>query len=71
MDGVITLCRVTPHCTRLDRHEGVACLWEAEDGAAGALTFAELRRDANRLAHAAADELRFTPLSSGKCGASD
>lgn len=24
MDGVITLCQVTPHCTRLDRHEG-AC----------------------------------------------
>lgn len=24
MDGVFTLCRVTPHCTRLDRHEG-AC----------------------------------------------
>lgn len=24
MDGVFTLCRVTPNCTRLDRHEG-AC----------------------------------------------
>lgn len=22
MDGVFTLCRVTPHCTRLDMHEG-------------------------------------------------
>ena len=35
----------------LDRHEGVACLWEAEDGSSGAVTFAEVRRDANRLAH--------------------
>lgn len=24
MDGVFTLCRATPNCTRLDRHEG-AC----------------------------------------------
>jgi acetyl-CoA synthetase len=36
----------------LDRHEGLACLWEAEDGSTRSITFAELRRDANRLAHA-------------------
>ncbi|MEO8593286.1 MAG: AMP-binding protein [Candidatus Solibacter sp.] len=30
----------------------IACLWEAENGATGALTFAELHRQANRVANA-------------------
>jgi acetyl-CoA synthetase len=36
----------------LDRHDGIACLWEAENGDRRSVTFAEVRRDANRLAHA-------------------
>ncbi|HTX34002.1 MAG TPA: AMP-binding protein [Bryobacteraceae bacterium] len=29
----------------------VACIWESENGATGQVTFAQLRRDANRVAH--------------------
>jgi acetyl-CoA synthetase len=47
LDGQTNIAR---NC--LDRHEGVACLWEAEDGSTRVLTFAEVRHDANRLAHA-------------------
>ncbi|MCL4402872.1 MAG: AMP-binding protein, partial [Acidobacteria bacterium] len=37
----------------VDRHppERIACIWEGEDGATRTITFAELRRDANRLAN--------------------